>query len=219
MFFILRSMNKAKSDYYDAAAKTIIKAMKNRNFEADYFHTGEEAVKAVLKELPEGAVVSWGGSVTLEELGLKEALINGPYKVINRDEAETPEEAEACYHRALNADFYFMSTNALTKDGRMVNIDGRGNRLSALIYGPKKVFVLAGMNKVAADLDAAFLRVRNLASPMNVRRLNKRTPCASAGFCSDCQSSDCICCQEVVTRRSAVKGRIHVILIGEELGF
>ena len=212
-------MNNSRKLGYGAAAAALIKAMQKRNFEAEYHETGEKAVEAVLMQIPRGSVVSWGGSVTLEELGLKEKLKNGDYTLINREEASTPAEAEEGYHRALSADYYLMSTNAVTKDGRLVNIDGRGNRLSALIYGPRKVFVITGMNKVAGDLESAFSRVRNTASPANVQRLNRKTPCASTGFCEDCQTADCICCQEVVTRRSAVPGRIHVFLIGEDLGF
>ena len=112
-----------------------------------------------------------------------------------------------------------MSTNAITTDGQLVNIDGTGNRVAALIWGPKQVIVLAGMNKVCPTLEDAYRRVKNIASPPNCIRLNRKTPCAATGICGDCLSPDCICSQTVLTRRSGIPGRIKVILIGEQLGY
>ena len=130
-----------------------------------------------------------------------------------------PEDSRKIFHDALMADYYFMSTNAMTIDGELVNIDGNGNRVAALIYGPENVIILAGMNKVAKDVAEAIDRVHLTATPMNCVRLNKQTPCAVTGVCADCLSPDCICNQVVITRRSGIQGRIKVILIGEEFGY
>ena len=139
--------------------------------------------------------------------------------VYKRQVCKTPEDSRKIFHDALMADYYFMSTNAMTIDGELVNIDGNGNRVAALIYGPENVIILAGMNKVAKDVAEAVDRVHLTATPMNCVRLNKQTPCAVTGVCADCLSPDCICNQVVITRRSGIQGRIKVILIGEELGY
>ena len=158
--------------------------------------------------------------MTLEDTGMLTALRHDPgITLLDRAQAKTPEETKKIYHDALSSDFYFMSTNAITKDGELVNIDGTGNRVAALIYGPEHVIVMAGMNKVAANVDEALSRVHGTATPMNCKRLGKNTPCSATGVCSDCLSPDCICNQVVITRRSGIEGRIKVILIGEELGY
>ncbi|MBN1648767.1 MAG: lactate utilization protein [Spirochaetales bacterium] len=206
-------------EYYKTAADSLTRAVKKRNMNCLYYETAEEAVRKIIRQLNEGATVSWGGSQTLEESGMLAALKKDRFIVYDRAQAQSPAEAEELYHKALTVDYYFLSTNAITRDGKLVNIDGRGNRLAALIYGPKHVFVIAGMNKICSDEASALARIRNYASPLNVQRLGKKTPCAKTGFCEDCQSDDCICCQTVITRRSSVGGRITVVLIGETLGY
>lgn len=130
-----------------------------------------------------------------------------------------PQEKKEIYAKVVCADYFFMSTNAITLDGELVNVDGAGNRVACLSSGPDNVIILAGMNKVAASVEEGHDRVRNTAAPINALRLNKKTPCAVTGRCSNCQSPDCICSQIVITRRSHIPGRIQVILIGEELGY
>ena len=144
---------------------------------------------------------------------------NGDYKVINRELAKTAEEQRKVYGQICCSDYFLMGTNAITLDGELINIDGRGNRVAFLCYGQQKVLILVWMNKIVTDIDSGFKRVRNIASPPNTVRLNKKTPCAVTGKCEDCYSPDCICGQFVVTRRSGVPNRIKVILIGEELGY
>ncbi len=205
--------------YYKTLAGTLIKQFSKRNMDCFYCPDSADAVKKVSDLVKEGSTVSWGGSMTLAGTGIHALLKNGRYNVLDRSEAETPEEASKIYHKALNADYYFMSSNAITMDGKLVNIDGTGNRLAALIYGPEKVIIVAGMNKIVKDEDSALKRIRILASPLNVQRLEKNTPCRKTGVCEHCQSSDCICCQTVITRRSGEKGRITVILVGENLGY
>ena len=185
--------------HYETLAGTIIKNLARRRMEGYYCATVEDAEKMAFSFLTPGCTVSFGGSMTLEDTGMLTALRHD--------------------HDALSSDFYFMSTNAITKDGELVNIDGTGNRVAALIYGPEHVIVMAGMNKVAANVDEALSRVHGTATPMNCKRLGKNTPCSATGVCSDCLSPDCICNQVVITRRSGIEGRIKVILIGEELGY
>lgn len=209
----------AKEQYYENAANTIIKNLEKRQMEGYYCRTSEDAVKKVLELMPAGSSVGWGGSMTLTESGLMDAVKNGDYVVNDRETAKTKEDQKEMYAKILNSDFFLMSTNAITLDGQLVNIDGRGNRISFLCYGPEQVVIVAGMNKVEADVDSAMKRVRNVASPKNTVRLNKNTPCAATGKCGDCLSPDCICAQMLVTRFSIVPGRIKVILVGEELGY
>lgn len=209
-----------KQMHYETLANTVIKNLAKRRMEGCYCATIEEAEKKVFSYLTEGCTVSFGGSMTLEETGMLTALRHDPnIRLIDRATAKSPEETKQMYHDALSADFYFMSTNAITVDGELVNIDGTGNRVAALIYGPEHVIIMAGMNKIATNLEEAVSRVHNTATPMNCQRLNKKTPCSATGVCADCLSPDCICNQVVITRRSGIEGRIKVILIGEELGY
>lgn len=205
--------------YYETVAATIIKGLEKRNMEGYYFATSKEAVDYIMSIIPEGSSVSWGGSATLAETGMMEALNASSLTKIDRSSARSPEEKKALERQAFCADYYFMSTNAITSDGELVNIDGNGNRAGALVYGPDHVMILAGMNKVAADTEAAVKRVHTTAAPMNTKRLNLSTPCSMTGVCKDCLSPDCVCAHTVITRYNRLKGRIKVFLIGETLGF
>ena len=212
-------MDQAKKEAWAKQAQTIIKNLAKRNMEGYYCETSRKAVEKVLELVEEGASVTWGGSVTFQETGVKEALEKGNYEILDRSTAKTPEEQRAFYQKAVGADYFFMSTNAITTDGELVNIDGNGNRVACLIHGPQHVIVLTGMNKVVADIESAVPRIRNTSSPANAVRLHTNTPCEINGVCGDCQSPGCMCCEIVVTRRSRHNGRIKVILIGEELGY
>lgn len=209
----------SKQEYYKITAEKIIKEFEKRNIKGLYFATKEEALEAVLDMVPDNATVGWGGSMTMEEMGLKDALRQGPYHCLDRDNAKDPDEQKRLFREAFSADYFFLSSNAVTMDGKLVNIDGRGTRLAAFIYGPDNVVVVAGMNKVVIDEEAALKRVKNYASPINCLRLERDTPCAQTGACSECQSPDCICSQTVITRRSHIDNRMIVVLIGEELGY
>lgn len=200
-------------------ANTMIKNMAKKNLEGYYCATSAEAVEKALSLMPEGASVTWGGSMTLTECGLMDALRTANYEIIDRDTAKTPEEARVMYSKQVMADYFLMSTNAITIDGELVNIDGRSNRVSCLCWGPQNVIIIAGMNKVAPDVESAIKRVRNMAAPANCVRLNKNTPCAQPGKCGDCYSQESICSQVLITRRSSAPNRIKVILVGEELGY
>lgn len=206
--------------YYENTAKTILKTFDKRGFEGCYCPTKEDAVKKAMSYIESGMTVSFGGSMTLGESGVMDALKSrDDITLFDRGIAKTQEEIQDIYHKALSCDCYFMSTNAITLDGELVNTDGTGNRVAALIYGPTNVVIVAGMNKVSATLEEACSRVKTKASPPNCLRLNRNTPCAITGKCHDCFGDDCICSQTVITRRSAVKDRIKIILVGEELGY
>ena len=200
-------------------ANTIIKNMAKKNMEGYYCATSAEAVEKALSLMPEGASVTWGGSMTLTECGLMDALKTANYELIDRDTAQTPEDSRLMYAKQVMADYYLMSSNAITIDGELVNIDGRANRVSCLCWGPQNVIIIAGMNKVCSDVESAVQRVRNFAAPPNCVRLNRNTPCTQTGKCGDCYSPDCICSQVLITRRSSTPNRIKVILVGEELGY
>ena len=212
-------MNENKKKMYDLSGPKTVEAMKKRHFDAYYCSPAAEAVEKVLELIPAGDVVSWGGVATVDELGIKERLRHRGQPVIDRDTARTPEERMAMLHQALTCDTFLMSSNAISEDGQLVNIDGMGNRVAALCFGPKQVIVVAGMNKVAPTLETAVSRARNVAAPANAQRFPVKTPCNANGLCSDCISPDCICAQVVTTRVSSPAGRIKVILVGEDLGF
>lgn len=201
------------------AAATILKNLAKRNIEGYFCETCEEAVQKALALMPEPSSVSWGGSMTLTECGLMDALKTKNYTLIDRATAKTPEEKRELYAKTVLADYYLMSTNAITMDGELVNIDGTANRVSCLCYGPSHVLILAGMNKVVGNVQAGLDRIRTKAAPPNTNRLGLQTPCAKVGACQDCFSPDCICNQIVITRRSGIKDRIKLILINEQLGF
>lgn len=200
-------------------AQAIIAGLNKRNINGYYCKTAEECGEFVLSMIKEGSCVTWGGSESIKQCGIPEKLMtSGKYNVLDRAKY-APEEMKAFYKEAFDADYYLMSTNAITLDGEMMNIDGYGNRVASLIFGPDKVIIVAGMNKVVSTIEEAYGRVRNMASPPNTIRLNKNTPCAKTGKCGNCMAEDCICNQIVVTRRSRDNDRIHVVLVGENLGF
>lgn len=207
-------------EFYEKQAAVIIKNLEKRNMEGYYCPDSKSAVEKAMSFLPDCAVVSWGGSMTLTECGMMDALnAASGLTLLDRSQASTPEETKAIYHQALCADYYFMSSNAITLDGKLVNIDGTGNRVAALTYGPDHVILLVGMNKVAKDETAALERLHTSAAPPNAMRLNLKTPCGLTGVCSDCTAQECICSQTLIIRYNRFKGRIKVILIGENHGY
>ena len=211
--------DKNKMTFYANQADGIIKKLKLRKMEGYYVPTMEEAKKKVLELIGEASKsVAYGGSMTIDNSDLKEMIKNAGHDLIVRENYKSDEEVKELKAKMINADTFLMSTNAITLDGELINIDGRGNRVSYLIYGPDQVIVIAGMNKVVKDVGSGIDRTRNTASPANTVRLNCDTPCAKAGRCADCLEHT-ICCQIVVTRCSMVPGRIKVILVGEELGY
>ncbi len=208
-----------KKDYYKKLADTVIKGLTKRHMEGHYCENIKEAKELAMSLVAEGSTAAWGGSVTLDEVGILDALRNrSDISLFDRTKATSPEETKKIFHDSLSCDYYFMSSNAITQDGELVNIDGTGNRVAALIYGPEHVIILAGMNKIATNVEEAIRRSRNVAASQNCIRLNKNNPCAANGVCGNCLT-DTICDQIVITRASRIPNRIKVILIGEELGF
>ena len=197
-------------------AQKVIKGINSRNMTGYYAANKEEALKLVLDLIPEGSTVTMGGSMSAGEIGLVDAVENGNYIFLDR--TKYPNAWEAA-RDAFSADVFLVSANAITEDGVMVNIDGNANRVSAIANGPKKVIAVVGMNKVCPDIDAAMKRARNVAAPVNAQRFGLNTPCAKTGSCMNCKSPDTICCQFLITRFSRHEGRIHVILVNDNLGF
>lgn len=212
-------MENAKQYYYDKRGPVLVKNLQKRHFEAYYCQTKEVALEKALELIPEGATVGWGGAYSAIQIGLIQALNGGSYNTIDRDKCPTPEEKQQAARDCLSADFFLTGANGLSLDGQMVNIDGNGNRVGAIIFGPKNVLVIAGMNKVCDNLEAAVQRARTVAAPMNQQRFQGKTPCTVTGTCADCLSESCICNQIVITRNCRPAGRIKFILVGEDLGF
>lgn len=208
-----------KKQAYENLADSMIEKFNVRGIEGYYCSTKEEALLMAQRFLTPGCVVSWGGSETLEEIGLIGALKSSDYVVLDRKSAKSPDEYRELYGKIVASDYFFMSSNAITLDGELINIDGAGNRVACLIHGPSNVIIVAGMNKIVTDVKAGVERVRNMASPANTVRLGLSTPCSSIGRCGNCLADDCICCEIVITRKSKIPSRIKVILVGEELGF
>lgn len=208
-----------KQENYKNLANTIIKNLEKRQIEAYYCEDKASALEKALNLIPKGSTIGWGGSVTLSEIGLIDAVKNGEYSIIDRDKATNLEEQKAVYSQICSSDFFLMSTNAITLNGELINIDGRGNRVAFLCYGPENVLIVAGMNKVVSSIESGFERASNVSAPPNAIRLNRKTPCAITGKCEDCYSPDCMCSQFIVTRRSGIPNRIKIILVGEELGY
>lgn len=200
-------------------AKTVVANLEKRHFEAYYCPTTAEALQKALELIPEGSSVGWGGSVTIREMGLTKAIHEKNYTVIDRDLAKSPEETVELQKKCLTADYFITSTNAMSEDGILVNIDGTGNRLAAICFGPKNVIVVCGMNKIAQNLEAAISRARFTAAPINAGRFDIKTPCNVSGKCHNCVSVDSICSEILITRTSRPANRVKVILVGEELGF
>lgn len=208
-----------KEMYNEINAKKIIENLEKRNMQGFFVKTKEEALQKALELIPNKSTICWGGSQSIIQIGLVDALSNGDYQVFDRAKANNQEEIDEIYRKAFTSDFYLASTNAITLDGKIVNIDGTGNRVAAMIYGPKNVILIVGINKISKDEASAIDRVKNYASPINAMRLDRNTPCTIKGNCYDCLSGDTICCVTTIQRYSRFKDRIKVILVGEELGY
>lgn len=208
-----------KQQAYQALGNTMIKNFAKRNIEAFYCNTAEEATALAMSMMPEGSSVGMGGTETVKEIGLLDAVRESSLHFIDRSKVRNAEEKKANFLETMACDYFLMSSNAITIDGELVNIDGNANRVACLCQGPEHVIVIAGMNKVVDDVATGIARTQNMAAPPNAARLGTRTPCATLGHCGDCHSEDCMCCQIVITRHSRHKGRIKVILVGEDLGY
>jgi len=208
-----------KEQRNELLAKTVIKNLQRRHIEGFYCATGEEAVKMVSSLIKDGSSVTWGGTMTVRDLGIPAFLKNrGTLKVIDRDLSESQEETQAMYLSAFSSDVYLTSANAISEDGVIVNIDGNGNRVAAITWGPKKVIFVIGMNKVTQNVEAALARARSTAAPTNSARFDVKTPCKVDGICHNCNSPECIC-NYVHFLRNSPHSRHLVVLVGESLGY
>lgn len=211
-------------DWYDRLiVDRTLEALRRNGFEAFYVPDREEAASWILELVPGDALVGLGGSVTLREMGIPEILKETGHRVADhweaRDRGALAGEILEVRRQQLNSDVFITSTNALTETGELVNIDGGGQRVAAMIFGPRKVVVVAGVNKIVRDLDEGLNRARNIAAPMNARRLDRKTPCAKTGACSDCDSEERICNVTTIIHRRPRNTDITVIIVGEKLGY
>lgn len=207
-----------KQKFYNKRGELLVRNLRSRHYDAYYCENKEDALKKAMELIPEGASVGWGGAMSAKQIGLLDAVNNGPYNAIDRDKAPNPEARKQAMKDCLLADVFITGANALSMDGQMVNIDGNGNRVAAIVYGPESILVIAGMNKVMDTVEAAVVRARTIAAPMNKQRFDLQTPCEITGTCGDCKSENCICNQILITRNSKPAGRIKIVLVGEELG-
>lgn len=207
-----------KQKFYNKRGELLVRNLRSRHYDAYYCENKEDALKKAMELIPEGASVGWGGAMSAKQIGLLDAVNNGPYSAIDRDKAPNSEARKQAMKDCLLADVFITGANALSMDGQMVNIDGNGNRVAAIVYGPESILVIAGMNKVMDTVEAAMVRARTIAAPMNKQRFDLQTPCEITGTCGDCKSENCICNQILITRNSKPAGRIKIVLVGEELG-
>lgn len=204
----------------DIHIRRTIENLKKNNMETYYVPTKEGAVDKVKSLISDGEVVAVGGSMTLFETGLIDMLRHGRYSFLDRYKKNlTASDTEKIFLESFLADTYLTSSNAVTEEGELYNVDGNGNRVAAMIYGPKSVIVVVGINKIVKDRDAAVERVKQIAAPANCVRLNRDTPCVKTGECVNCKSEERICCSYVFLAKQRVKGRIKVIIVGEDLGY
>lgn len=215
-------MDKNKQAALQMKVERTVQALAKNRIPAVYAPTSQDAVKVVESMMREGDTISCGGTVTLRETGIRDLMLSGKYVFLDR-EAMDPEEV---YQKTFSADVFLTSANAITEEGQLYNVDGRGNRVAAMIYGPKKVIVVAGVNKIVRNVDEAIMRVKTEAAPPNAMRQDMGTPCQKLGFCAGCggtMTSGCtnekrMCCHYVVTSWQKTP-RIHVVLVGENLGY
>ena len=211
-------MNEALKHNLEKRIERTMKALQANRMEAYYVSTAQEVLPFVQNMLPKGAVVACGGSASLDETGVMQLLESGNYEFLDRRKVSGP-ELDALYGRIFTADWYLASSNAVTEQGELYNVDGNSNRVAAMTFGPKNVLLVVGCNKIVADLEAARQRVEQIAAPANAHRLHCQTPCATTGVCGHCHSPQRICCNTVIQGFQRHEGRIKVLLVGEPLGF
>jgi hypothetical protein len=206
--------------YQNLQVERTLKALKKNHFDARYVAKGSEALEEILKMIPDGATVGIGGSLTLNQIGFYEAIQKRPVKFLNPYvKGLPPQEGARLRREGLTADVFLSSTNAITEDGKLFNIDATGNRVGGMTFGPKKVIVVCGVNKIVKDLDSAWKKVQEWTSPVNVKRLNMKTPCLETGVCADCNSPERICNVYVVLAKKPRFTDMTIFIVGENLGF
>lgn len=209
----------AKQKRNERMAERLVRNLKRRHYEAFFCRDAAELRERVAKLIPEGSTVTWGGSDSIRSTGVTQMLKEGNYRVFDRDDVTTPEDKVRIYRQAFECDYYLSSVNAMSEDGVLVNVDGNGNRVAAITWGPSHVILVVGLNKVCHDTDAAIKRARSTAAPTNMARFDFDTPCQHDGLCHDCLSADSICNYISIQRMSHPAGRHTVLLVDEDLGY
>ena len=199
--------------------RTIVNLEKN-NIKAYYAKSDDEIFQTIKDIVKDGETVSVGGSMTLFETKIIDFLRSGRYNFLDRyKENLTQTDLKEIYRKSFSANTYFASANAITEEGEIFNVDGNGNRVAAILYGPDKVILIVGVNKIVKNIDEAIKRNKDISGPANAKRLNLQTPCAKVGYCMDCESKDRICCEYTVIKRQRNENRINVIFVNDNLGF
>ncbi|MBZ4644113.1 MAG: hypothetical protein JG767_1722 [Deferribacteraceae bacterium] len=214
-------MESVKKWFNERIASVVIENLEKNGFKAVYFEKSDTAIKYIESIVEDYFTIGFGGSMTvLQDLGIAQLVSDKGKEILNHNLSTlSPEEKLAIRKKQLTCDLFITSTNALTKDGKLINIDGVGNRVSAMIFGPKKTLVIAGINKIVKDVNAGISRIKEIASPMNTKRLNVNTPCAVTGECSDCNSPQRICKVTTIIEKKPNFSDIEVVIIGENLGY
>ena len=210
-------MDKNRLEVLEKQINRTVEALRKNNFDAHYVKNTDELFQKLDGMIKDGASCSVGGSMTLFECGVIDYIKGRKLTYFDRY-AENADVTQV-YHDALNADFYFTSSNAITESGELYNMDGNGNRVAAIVYGPKKVVVVAGANKIVKDIEAAVRRNRDVAAPANGVRLGKETPCAKTGLCADCKNPGRMCSHELISRYQLNKDRIAVLILPDSYGY
>lgn len=197
-----------------------IKALEKNNMNG-YLAKDTDDIINIIKELvDENSLVACGGSMTLFKTGIIDLLRSSRYNFLDRyEENLSPQEMKEIFRKSFCADAYFTSTNAITEEGELYNVDGMGNRVAAMLYGPDKVIVVCGVNKIVKNIDEAINRNKVVSAPANAKRLNTKTPCKEVGYCMDCSSSERICCEYTIIKKQRIPNRIHIIFINESFGY
>jgi L-lactate utilization protein LutB len=213
----------AREWYEKLRVENTLNALERNGFDVKFYPTVEEALDGVLEMIPDGVKVGLGGSVTLREMGLVDALEKRDVHLANHwksgKEGASPEEIMEIRRTHINSDIFITSTNAVTETGELVNIDGTGQRVAAMIFGPKKVIVVTGVNKITGDIEEGLWRASNIAAPMNARRIHPKTPCVETGECDDCLAPGRICNITTILHRRPRRTPLTVVLVGEKLGY
>ncbi len=200
-------------------AQRVMKNLERRHYVSYYCKTSADVVNKVRELIPEGSSVTWGGSMSIRDTGVTRMLKEGNYQVFDRDDVTTAEDKVRMYRKAFECDFYLASVNAMSEDGVLVNIDGNGNRVAAITWGPEHVILVVSLNKVCQDVEAAVKRARSTAAPVNMARFTNHTLCQTDGTCHNCLSTESICNYISIQRMSHPAGRHIVILTDEAVGY
>lgn len=216
-----RTRSTQQTQFNQPQIQSTIGSLKKKNYDVFYVSTPEDAQELVLSLIPKGSKIGVGGSLTVQQLGLYKAFYSEDYTFYNQYKPGlTPDEAYEVRSKGLNADYFVTGTNAITIDGELINLDGLGNRIVGITYGPKKVIIVVGINKFVSSIDEGIKRVKNYAAVLNCKRLNiKTTPCLETGKCEDCSTPERICNHMLITLRQRAKGRVTIVIVGKELGF